>query len=120
VRNFWWHGIALMEAAATRGVHGDPARAAAEFLDVLDHWDRVGDWTQQWLNLRYITRLLARVGADDDARVLHGCLLAAGKPSPLRDAGRPYRCRAPTPSRGPVRVAVLRLSHLQPICNRRA
>jgi hypothetical protein len=89
VRNFWWHGIALMEAAATRGVHGDPARAAAEFLDVLDHWDRVGDWTQQWLNLRYITRLLARVGADDDARVLHGCLLAAGKPSPLRDAGPP-------------------------------
>jgi len=89
VRNFWWHGIALMEAAATRGVHGDPARAAAEFLDVLDHWDRVGDWTQQWLNLRYITRLLARVGADDDARVLHGCLLAAGKPSPLHDAGPP-------------------------------
>jgi len=89
VRNFWWHGIALMEAAATRGVHGDQARAAAEFLDVLDHWDRVGDWTQQWLNLRYITRLLARVGADDDARVLHGCLLAAGKPSPLHDAGPP-------------------------------
>ena len=78
VRNFWWHGIALMEAAATRGVHGDPARACAEFLDVLDHWDRVGDWTQQWLNLRYITRLLARLGADDDALVLHRCLLAAG------------------------------------------
>jgi hypothetical protein len=33
-------------------VHGDAARACAEFLDVLDHWDRVGDWTQQWLNLR--------------------------------------------------------------------
>jgi len=87
VRNFWWHGIALMEAAATRGVHGDPTRACAEFLDVLDHWDRVGDWTQQWLNLRYITRLLARLGADDDARVLHRCLLAAGKPSPLHDVG---------------------------------
>ncbi len=28
VRNFWWHGIALMEAAATRAVHGDPAEAA--------------------------------------------------------------------------------------------
>ena len=23
VHNFWWHGIALMEAAATRAVHGD-------------------------------------------------------------------------------------------------
>ena len=89
VRNFWWHGIALMEAAATRGVHGDAARACAEFLDVLDHWDRVGDWTQQWLNLRYITRLLARLGADDDALALHRCLVAAGKPSPLHDVDPP-------------------------------
>ena len=23
VQNFWWHGIALMEAASTRAVHGD-------------------------------------------------------------------------------------------------
>ena len=29
VHNFWWHGIALMEAASTRAVHGDPAVAAA-------------------------------------------------------------------------------------------
>ena len=28
VQNFWWHGIALMEAAATRAVHGEPATAA--------------------------------------------------------------------------------------------
>src|SRR3978361_1208172 len=72
-------------APPTGAVHADPHQAAAAFLDVLDHWDRVGDWTQQWLNLRYITRLLARLGADDDARVLHRCLLAAGKPAPLRD-----------------------------------
>ena len=58
VQNFWWHGIALMEAASTRGVHGDPARAASDFIEVLDHWDRVGDWSQQWLNLRYVTRFL--------------------------------------------------------------
>ena len=63
VQNFWWHGIALMEAAATRAVHGDPARAARDFVDVLDHWDRVGDWSQQWLNLRYVTRFLVRTGA---------------------------------------------------------
>ena len=70
-----------------RACTATPRGACAEFLDVLDHWDRVGDWTQQWLNLRYITRLLARLGADDDARVLHRCLLAAGKPSPLHDVG---------------------------------
>ena len=83
VHNFWWEGIALMEAAATRAVHGDPAVAATAFVGVLDHWDRVGDWTQQWLNLRYVVRLLVRLGADEDAVALHHCLLAAVKPSPL-------------------------------------
>lgn len=61
VHNFWWEGIALMEAAATRGVHSDPALAARDFLTVLAHWERVGDWTQQWLNLRYVVRLLGRL-----------------------------------------------------------
>jgi predicted ATPase/DNA-binding SARP family transcriptional activator len=83
VRNFWWEGIALMEAAATRAVHAEPAAAARASVVVLDHWDRVGDWTQQWLNLRYVVRLLVRLGADDAAAALHHALLAAGKPSPL-------------------------------------
>ena len=83
VQNFWWHGIALMEAASTRAVHGDSGTAARNFVGVLDHWDRVGDWSQQWLNLRYITRLLARLGADEDALALHHALVQAGKPSPL-------------------------------------
>jgi hypothetical protein len=86
VHNFWWHGIAMMEAAATRAVHGDPHTAARAFLDVLDHWDRVGDWTQQWLDLRYVVRLLVRLGCREDAVVLHHALLAAGKPSPLSGA----------------------------------
>jgi predicted ATPase/class 3 adenylate cyclase len=83
VQNFWWHGIALMEAASTRAVHGDSGTAARNFVGVLDHWDRVGDWSQQWLNLRYVTRLLVRLGADEDALALHHALLQAGKPSPL-------------------------------------
>ncbi|GAT09948.1 AfsR/SARP family transcriptional regulator [Mycolicibacterium novocastrense] len=85
VHNFWWYGIALMEATATRGVHHDPSTAARHSIDVLDHWNRVGDWSQQWLNLRYVTRLLARLGADDDALALHHALVSAGKSSPLSD-----------------------------------
>ena len=85
VQNFWWHGIALMEAAATRAVHSEPATAAAHLIDVIDHWDRVGDWSQQWLNLRYVTRFLVRVGADDEARVMHRALVDAGKGSPLTE-----------------------------------
>jgi predicted ATPase len=106
VRNFWWHGIALMEAAATRAVHGDATRAAADFLEVIDHWDRVGDWSQQWVNLRYITRLLGRLGADDEAFALHHCLLAAGKQSPLHLPAQPGS--PATPLQPPDAVALAR------------
>jgi tetratricopeptide (TPR) repeat protein len=87
VRNFWWLGTAMMEAAATRAVHADAAGAARAFIEVLDHWDRVGDWSQQGINLRYVVRLLVRLGADHDAVVLHYALVAAGRSSPL-DAAR--------------------------------
>ena len=83
VQNFWWHGIALMEGAATRAVHSDPVSAARALTEVLDHWDRVGDWSQQWLNLRYVARFLVRVGAEDDAVALHFALVGAGRLSPL-------------------------------------
>lgn len=86
VHNFWWEGIALMEAAATRAVHGDAGAAARALAAVLDHWDRVGDRTQQWLNLRYVVRLLLRLGAVEDVVVLHTALRAAGQRSPLSAA----------------------------------
>jgi predicted ATPase/DNA-binding SARP family transcriptional activator len=107
VRNLWWQGIATMEAAATRAVHGDPVVAAAAFHQVIDHWDRIGDSTQQWLNLRYVVRLLARVDADSDAARLHDFLVAAGKPSPLDGpAARTPRPREPGRSRAVERAAV--------------
>ena len=86
-----------MEAAATRAVHGDPVAAARAFLEVLDHWDQVGDVTQQWLNLRYVARLLQRVDARSDAATLHAFLVAAGKPSPLGPPGSPRAEGRPGP-----------------------
>jgi hypothetical protein len=73
----------LMEAAATRGIHGDAQVAARATLEVLDHWDRLGGWNQQWLNLAHVVRLLVRLGAEEDALALHYCLVAAAKPSAL-------------------------------------
>jgi hypothetical protein len=107
VRNLWWQGIATMEAAATRAVHGDPVAAAAALREVIDLWDRIGDSTQQWLNLRYVVRLLTRVDAGSDAATLHEFLVAAGKPSPLDRAGSrtPYR-RDAGESRAVERAAV--------------
>lgn len=110
VRNLWWYGIALMEAASTRAVHGEPAEAATAFIDVLDHWDRVGDWSQQWLNLRYVTRFFVRVGADDDALALHRSLVTAGKDSPLNDAEADPEHVGPT---GAEAVALARVTLLR-------
>ena len=86
VRNRWFYAFARMYAAATRGVHSDPAVAARAFLEVLEAWERLGDWSQQWLSLLYVTRLLLRIGAAADVVTLHYALVAAAKPAPL-DAG---------------------------------
>lgn len=86
VQNFWVYGSALMEAAAIRAVYGDPAAAAQMFAGVLEHWERFGDVTEQWLALRYITRLLIRLGSHDDAAFLYCAFVNAGKPTPLTSA----------------------------------
>jgi predicted ATPase/DNA-binding SARP family transcriptional activator len=81
--NDWSYGIALMEAVATRAVHGDAHIAARSTLEVLDLWDRLGGWNQQWRNLAHVVHLFARLGAEEDAVTLHHCLVAAAKPSSL-------------------------------------
>lgn len=83
VQNFWVYGSALLEAAATRALYGDPRAAAQMFVAVLEHWDRFGDRTQQWLTLRHVVRLLIRLGAYEDAAFLYWAFMNAGKPSPL-------------------------------------
>jgi hypothetical protein len=85
VENNWLIGIASMERAAIRAAHGDPALAAQTFIELLDLWGRGGPGTgsQQWLTLRYVTRLLVRLGADAEAVALHHALVDAGQISPL-------------------------------------
>lgn len=68
-----------MEAAATRAVHGDPRAAARAFVSVLDLWDRIGDRTQQWQNLRHVARLLRRLDDPAAAAALLADLRAAGE-----------------------------------------
>jgi hypothetical protein len=87
VHNHWFGGIASMEAAATRAVHGDPIPAAGSLLEVVERWDRFGDQTQHWLNLRYVVRLLLRLDDVEGAAVLHHALRAASQPSPVDERG---------------------------------
>lgn len=81
VQNNWLTGIARMEAAATRALHADPAEAAREFIEVLDHWAKAGPGTgaQHWFAIRFVARLLERLGALEEAAALHRATLPPGR-----------------------------------------
>jgi hypothetical protein len=59
--------------------------AARLLLDVLDHWSQAGPGTgiQHWYTMRYVVRLLMRVGADE-AGALHRELQAFGLERPAQ------------------------------------
>ncbi|MCT7659402.1 BTAD domain-containing putative transcriptional regulator [Mycobacterium deserti] len=87
VENNWCTGMAGMEAAAIRAVHGDPVAAAQMLISVLDHWQRGGPGLipQQWDTLRHAARLLVRIGATHEAATLERSIIAAGCEAPLSD-----------------------------------
>ena len=65
-------GVVLVSAASLRARHGEPASAAATFLEAIEHWHQAGDWTHQWITIRNVVDLLLRAGTDEAAAVLHG------------------------------------------------
>jgi predicted ATPase/DNA-binding SARP family transcriptional activator len=87
VDNNWCIGMAGMEAAAIRAVHGDPIAAAPTLIPVLDHWEHGGPGliAQQWDTLRHVTRLLVRLGGETDAATLQRFFVDAGREPPLSD-----------------------------------
>jgi predicted ATPase/DNA-binding SARP family transcriptional activator len=89
-RNRFLEGIALVSAASLQARHGDPCAALPLFGQVIDHWHRAGNWTQQWTTLRNVIDLFARLGADEPAAILCGALGASRSAAPLfgADAGR--------------------------------
>jgi len=75
--NVFMRGLALVSSTSLRGRHGDPYRALHLFEDVIGHWRREGSWAQQWLTLRNLVDLLARLKADEPAAVLYGACTAS-------------------------------------------
>jgi predicted ATPase/DNA-binding SARP family transcriptional activator len=90
VQNNWLTGVARMEAAGVRAEHDDPATAAGLLLDVLDHWSQGGPGVgaQHWYAMRYVARLLKRLGADADAEMLHRALVGGSheRPAPATES----------------------------------
>jgi len=75
--NVLMKGIALVSRTSLRGRYGDPRVALEMFDDVIRYWRRGGGWTTQWIALRNLIELLARLGEDDPAAVLYGACTAS-------------------------------------------
>jgi hypothetical protein len=94
-RDRYLAGVALVALAALHGRHGDPAAALQLSADVIDHWHRAGNWTQQWTTLRNVVELLVRLGADDHAVVLDAAVESRATAAPAfgKAAERQQRAR---------------------------
>ncbi|MBW3555357.1 MAG: winged helix-turn-helix domain-containing protein [Actinobacteria bacterium] len=86
VDNAFMKGLALISATSLRGRHDDPSVALRLFEDVIQHWRRGGSWTPQWITLRNLVELIARVGADEPAAVLYGACTASTTSPPIYGA----------------------------------
>ncbi|MDP3893874.1 BTAD domain-containing putative transcriptional regulator [Nocardioides sp.] len=76
-------GVALVSIASLRGRHGNPAEAVPRFVEVIGHWQAVGDWTHQWTTLRSVVDLLVRLGRCEEAAVLLGGLRSRAGAAPV-------------------------------------
>lgn len=76
-------GVALVSASSVRGRHGDARDALRMFPNVVEHWHRLGNWTQQWTTMRNVIELFVRVGVDEPAAVLLGAVEGAATAAPV-------------------------------------
>ena len=76
-------GVAGTSATALRARHGDPEEALRGFPELIDLWQRAGNWTQQWTMLRSLMTTLGRLGRDEPAAVLYGAMRASPTAAPL-------------------------------------
>jgi hypothetical protein len=74
-------GVALLSLASVTARHDDPISAVPLFIEVVEHWRTLGNWTQRWTTFRTVAELLARVGEPADAAVLLGACRRADAPT---------------------------------------
>lgn len=77
-------GLAEVSLAALHARDGDTATALRYYRQVIRQWRQAGAWTPQWVTLRTLIELLARVGAHRDAATLYGAVVSA------TTGGQPY------------------------------
>ncbi|WP_040532639.1 BTAD domain-containing putative transcriptional regulator, partial [Gordonia rhizosphera] len=63
-------GVAMVSRASIEARHGSPEMAAELFVDVVGHWRDAGNWTHQWVSLRTVVDILARLDRFEPAALL--------------------------------------------------
>ncbi|MDQ3897875.1 MAG: winged helix-turn-helix domain-containing protein [Actinomycetota bacterium] len=81
--NTFLAGVAGVSAATIRARHADPEHGLRRFPELIDRWERVGNWTQQWTTLRSLVTTLVGVGRYEPAAVLYGALSSSPTAPPL-------------------------------------
>ena len=79
-------GVAGTSATTLRARHGDPGEALRRFSDLIDLWERAGNWTQQWTMLRSLITTFVRLGRHEPAVVLYGAMNASPTAAPVYGA----------------------------------
>ena len=69
--------VARVTLASQQARSGDVAVAAVAFIELIEHWLRGGNWTQQWITLRNVAELLVEI---DDRTALALWAAAAHDP----------------------------------------
>jgi predicted ATPase/DNA-binding SARP family transcriptional activator len=72
--NEFIRGVAGLSAVSLRARHGDPAAASRAFVDLIDRWERGGNWRQQWTTMRHLVELFVRLGRHQAAGVVLGAI----------------------------------------------
>jgi predicted ATPase/DNA-binding SARP family transcriptional activator len=74
-------GLGIVSSVTLRGrLSDDPAAALHAYREVIEHWRRIGNHTQQWITLRNLIPVLVRAEAFEPACILYGALAS----SPVR------------------------------------
>jgi len=87
--------IAAVGLLTVRVEGGQFREALLGYRDLIEYWERSGNWTQQWVTLRNLAQLLRQLGDPEPAALLE----AAAQESPAAPAASAAAPAEPRPSR---------------------
>jgi tetratricopeptide (TPR) repeat protein len=88
-------GIASVGLLTLRARTGRVPDALRGYRDLIDYWDRAGNWTQQWVTVRNLAQLLREIGDDEPAKLLDAAAQEAPDASAVGPTADTPRAAAP-------------------------